>query len=165
MSGVKTIPMTITGITKLKEELHYLKTQARIKIIQAISDARANGDLKENADYHAAKEQQGFIEGRIIEIEYKLAHSQVIDVSKIENDGKIIFGSTITLVTVADDEKHEKKVTYQIVGDGESDLKEGKVSISSPIARALIGKFEGDFVDVKTPSGIVQYEIEKVEYI
>ena len=160
MSGVKTIPMTITGITKLKEELHYLKTQARIKIIQAISDARANGDLKENADYHAAKEQQGFIEGRIIEIEYKLAHSQVIDVSKIENDGKIIFGSTITLV-----DKGDKTVTYQIVGDGESDLKTGKVSVSSPIARALIGKFEDDTVDVNTPSGIVQYKIEKVEYI
>ncbi|MGD0466106.1 MAG: transcription elongation factor GreA [Gammaproteobacteria bacterium] len=161
MSGVQTIPMTVYGAKKLQDELHKLKTQARVKIIEAIKEARSNGDLKENADYHAAKEQQGFIEGRIIELEHKLSHCQVIDVSKFKNDGKIIFGSTITLV----DQNDNKTVTYQIVGDGESDLKYGKISVSSPIARALIGKFEDDIVDVNTPSGIVQYKIEKVEYI
>ena len=160
MSGVQTIPMTVSGAKKLQDELHQLKTQARVKIIEAIKEARSNGDLKENADYHAAKEQQGFIEGRIIELEHKLSHCQIIDVSKLKNDGKIIFGSTITLVA-----KDDKIVTYQIVGDGESDLKYGKVSVSSPIARALIGKFEDDVIDVATPSGIVQYKIEKVEYI
>jgi transcription elongation factor GreA len=168
MSSVKTIPMTITGAKKLQDELYLLKTQSRVKVIQAIKEARANGDLKENADYHAAKEQQGFIEGRIIELEYKLSHCQIIDVSKFNNEGKVIFGATITLISLDEDQKSDKsdkKVTYQIVGDGESDLKTGKVSVNSPIARAIIGKFEGDVIDVNTPSGIVQYEIEKVEYI
>lgn len=157
--------MTITGAKKLQDELYLLKTQSRGKVIQAIKEARANGDLKENADYHAAKEQQGFIEGRIIELEYKLSHCQIIDVSKFNNEGKVIFGATITLIILDEDQKSDKKVTYQIVGDGESDLKTGKVSVNSPIARAIIGKFEGDVIDVNTPSGIVQYEIEKVEYI
>ena len=165
MSSVTTIPMTITGAKKLQDELYLLKTQSRGKVIQAIKEARANGDLKENADYHAAKEQQGFIEGRIIELEYKLSHCQIIDVSKFNNEGKVIFGATITLIILDEDQKSDKKVTYQIVGDGESDLKTGKVSVNSPIARAIIGKFEGDVIDVNTPSGIVQYEIEKVEYI
>lgn len=165
MSGVKTIPMTAVGAKKVQDELHYLKTQARHKVIQAIKEARANGDLKENADYHAAKEQQGFIEGRIVELEYQLSHCQVIDVSKFKNDGKVIFGSTVTLVNADNNLQNAKTVTYQIVGDGEADLKLGKISVSSPIARAIIGKFEGDIIDVSIPSGIVQYEIEKVEYI
>jgi len=164
MSSVKTIPMTIAGAKKLQDELHHLKTEARVKVIQAIKEARANGDLKENADYHAAKEQQGFIEGRIIELEYKLSNCQIIDVSKFNNDGKVIFGATITLAGI-DNDKENKTVIYQIVGDGESDLKIGKVSVNSPIARALIGKFEGDIINVNTPSGIIKYEIEKVEYI
>lgn len=165
MSSVKTIPMTILGAKKLQDELHYLKTDARAKVIQAIKEARANGDLKENADYHAAKEQQGFIEGRIVELEYKLANSQVIDISKLKNDGKVIFSSTVTLLIIDNKLNDSKRVIYQIVGEGEAELKEGKVSVNSPIAKAIIGKFEGDVVDVNTPSGIVQYEIEKVAYI
>lgn len=168
MSVIQTIPMTVEGATKLKNELQQLKTVDRKKVIQAIADARANGDLKENADYHAAKEQQALIEGRIIDLEHKLANCQIIDISKIPNDGKIIFGTTVTLLLindVSDDQKSGKTVTYQIVGDEEADLKNNKVSVNSPVARALIGKYEGDTVDVKTPSGIVQYEIEKVEYI
>lgn len=157
------IPMTVAGATKLKDELKELKTVARPKVIQAITDARANGDLKENADYHAAREQQAFIEGRIIDVENKLANCQIIDISKIPNDGKIIFGTTVTLLLIND--TNNKKVTYQIVGDEEADLKNDKISVNSPIARALIGKYEGDTVEVKAPSGIVQYEIEKVDYI
>jgi transcription elongation factor GreA len=158
---MQTVPMTAIGAERLKAELQQLKTIERPRIIQAISDARANGDLKENADYHAARDQQSFIEGRIIELESKLSNCQVIDVSKIDNEGKVIFGATVTVLLVS----NEKQVTYQIVGDEESDLKNNKISISSPIARGLIGKYEGDTVDVTTPSGIVQYEIEKVEYI
>lgn len=165
MSIIQTIPMTVSGAERLKAELHQLKTVARYKVIQAIAEARSNGDLKENADYHAAREQQAFIEGRIIELEHKLTHCQVIDISLMNNDGKIIFGTTVTLLVVNDDQKSKKIVTYQIVGDEESDLKNDKVSVNSPVARALIGKYEGDVVDVKTPSGIVRYEIEKVEYI
>jgi len=165
MAIIQTIPMTINGAERLKAELNQLKTVDRYKVIQAIAEARSNGDLKENADYHAAREQQAFIEGRIIELEHKLSHCQVIDVSKIENDGKIIFGTTVTLLIIDDPKKNKKKVVYQIVGDEEADLKNQKVSVGSPVARALIGKYEGDVVDVKTPSGIVRYEIEKVEYI
>ena len=165
MAIIQTIPMTINGAERLKAELNQLKTVDRYKVIQAIAEARSNGDLKENADYHAAREQQAFIEGRIIELEHKLSHCQVIDVSKIENDGKIIFGATVTLLIIDDPKKNKKKVVYQIVGDEEADLKNQKVSVGSPVARALIGKYEGDVVDVKTPSGIVRYEIEKVEYI
>ena len=173
MNIPKTIPMTLNGSLKLKQELHQLKTMERPKVIQAIAEARANGDLKENADYQAAREQQAFIEGRILDLENKLSNSQVIDVSKIYNDGKIIFGATVTLSVIKDQIGHKsetdaninKIVKYQIVGDEEADLKQHKVSISSPVARGLIGKYEGDLVEIKAPSGIVGYEIEKVEYI
>ena len=165
MSAIQTIPMTVGGAEKLKTELQHLKAVARPKVIQAIADARANGDLKENADYHAAREQQAFIEGRILDIENKLSNCQIIDVSKMSNEGKIIFGTTTTLLLLDDKQRNPTTVNYQIVGDDEADLKAGKLSINSPLARALIGKYEGDIVDVNTPSGIVRYEIEKVEYI
>lgn len=173
MNIPKTIPMTFHGSEKLKQELHQLKTIERPKVIQAIAEARANGDLKENADYQTAREQQAFIEGRILDLENKLSNSQIIDVSKIHNDGKIIFGVTVTLSVIQDQMEHKFKtdaninriVKYQIVGDEEADLNEHKVSISSPLARGLIGKYEGDLVEIKAPSGIVSYEIEKVEYI
>ncbi len=153
--------MTISGAEHLKEELHQLKTLKRPQVIAAIAEARAHGDLKENAEYHAAKEIQGFIEGRITEIETKLATAQIIDVTKINNQGKVIFGSTIHLINIDNDEK----VTYQIVGEDEADIKHSKISVASPIARALIGKEEGDSVDVQTPAGLVNLEIDKVEYI
>lgn len=165
MNAIQTVPMTIGGAEKLKTELQHLKAVARPKVIQAIADARANGDLKENADYHAAREQQAFIEGRILDIENKLSNCQIIDVSKMPNEGKIIFGTTVTLLLLGDKQINPTAVNYQIVGDDEADLKAGKLSINSPLARALIGKYEGDTVDVSTPSGIVRYEIEKVEYI
>ena len=153
--------MTISGAKHLKEELHQLKTLKRPQVIAAIAEARAHGDLKENAEYHAAKEMQGFIEGRITEIETKLATAQVIDVTKINNLGKVIFGSTIHLINI----DNEEKVTYQIVGEDEADIKHSKISVASPIARALIGKEEGDSVDVQTPAGLINLEIDKVEYI
>ncbi len=153
--------MTIRGAEHLKEELHQLKTLKRPQVIAAIAEARAHGDLKENAEYHAAKEMQGFIEGRITEIENKLASAQVIDISKINNRGKVIFGSTIHLVNTQTNEE----VTYQIVGEDEADIKHSKISVASPIARALIGKEENDNVDVQTPAGLVNLEIDKVEYI
>jgi|ERR1043165_2154843 transcription elongation factor GreA len=158
---MKKVPMTISGAEHLKEELHQLKTLKRPQVIAAIAEARAHGDLKENAEYHAAKEIQGFIEGRITEIETKLATAQIIDVTKINNQGKVIFGSTIHLINIDNDEK----VTYQIVGEDEADIKHSKISVASPIARALIGKEEGDSVDVQTPAGLVNLEIDKVEYI
>ena len=158
---MKKIPMTISGAKHLKEELHQLKTLKRPQVIAAIAEARAHGDLKENAEYHAAKEMQGFIEGRITEIETKLATAQVIDVTKINNLGKVIFGSTIHLINI----DNEEKVTYQIVGEDEADIKHSKISVASPIARALIGKEEGDSVDVQTPAGLINLEIDKVEYI
>lgn len=153
--------MTNEGAKKLREELQQLKSVERPRIIAAIAEARAHGDLRENAEYHAAKEQQGFAEGRIREIEHKLSHSQIIDLSKMTNDGKVVFGSTVTVINLDTDQT----VTYQIVGEDEANLKAGKISISSPIARALIGKFEGDSVDVQAPSGAISYEITKVEYI
>lgn len=153
--------MTINGAEHLKEELNQLKTLKRPQVIAAIAEARAHGDLKENAEYHAAKEMQGFIEGRIAEIENKLASAQVIDVTKINNLGKVIFGSTIRLINTKTDEG----VIYQIVGEDEADIKHSKISVASPIARALIGKEEGDSVDVQTPAGLVNLEIDKVEYI
>lgn len=153
--------MTISGAEHLKEELHQLKTLKRPQVIAAIAEARAHGDLKENAEYHAAKEVQGFIEGRITEIETKLATAQIIDVTKINNQGKVIFGSTIHLINT----DNEEKVIYQIVGEDEADIKHSKISVASPIARALIGKEEGDSVDVQTPAGLVNLEIDKVEYI
>ena len=153
--------MTIHGAEKLREELTELKTVARPKVIAAIAEAREHGDLKENAEYHAAREQQGFIEGRLQEIEAKLSNAQVIDVSTMTNNGRVIFGATVNLHNI----ETEEEVSYQIVGDDEADLKENKISVSSPIARALIGKNEGDEVLVKAPGGDIEYEIVEVKYI
>ncbi len=155
------VPMTVNGEARLREELQQLKSVERPKVIQAIADAREHGDLKENAEYHAAREQQGFIEGRIQEIEGKLGAAQVIDVTTIENTGKVIFGVTVHLLNVETDEH----VVYKICGEDEADIKGGKISVSSPIARALIGKSEGDVVAIRVPSGTVEYEIEQVEHI
>ena len=155
------VPMTTLGAELLREELQRLKSVERPRIISAIAEARAHGDLKENAEYHAAKEQQSFIEGRILEIESKLSAAQVIDVTQIQNTGKVIFGTTVTLMNLST----SQEVQYQIVGDDEADIKVSKISISSPIARALIGKFEGDVVDVRTPEGVTEYEIVAVAYV
>ena len=152
------VPMTVQGEQALREELERLKKVDRPRITQAIAEAREHGDLKENAEYHAAKEEQGFIEGRIQEIEGKLSNAQVIDVTKIAPTGKVIFGTTVKLIDLEKDESR----TYKIVGDDEADLKQNKVSVSSPIARALIGKEEGDVVVVQAPSGAIEYEIEEV---
>ncbi len=154
------IPMTVQGAEALKAELHKLKTEVRPRITQAIAEAREHGDLKENAEYHAAREQQSFAEGRIKEIESKLADAQVIDVTKIKPSGKVIFGVTVTLVDVDLDEKR----VYQIVGEDESDVKKNKLSVMSPLARALIGKEIGDVVQVTTPKGSSEYEIENIEH-
>jgi len=158
---MKKFPMTIGGAEKLREELTQLKAVDRPRIIQAIAEAREHGDLKENAEYHAAREQQGFAEGRIAEIEGKLSNAQVIDVLTLPNSGKVIFGTTVTIINTDDD----NTLRYQIVGDDEADIKSGKISVSSPIARALIGKVEGDVAVVQTPGGTVEYEIDGVEYI
>ena len=155
-----TIPLTRRGADKLKEELHRLKTVERHAVIQAISEARAQGDLSENAEYESAKDKQGFIEGRILEIESKLAAAQVIDPSTIDGEGRIVFGSTVDL----EDEDSGAKVTYQIVGDDEADVKHNLISISSPIARALIGKLVGDVAEVQAPGGIRSYEMTGVRY-
>lgn len=155
------VPMTQAGEARLREELQKLKSVDRPRVIAAIADAREHGDLKENAEYHAAREQQSFIEGRIQEIESKLSAAQVIDVTSIENTGRVIFGVTVDLLNV----DTEEQVVYQICGEDEADIKAGKISISSPIARALIGKSEGDIVAIRVPSGTVEYEIEKVEHI
>lgn len=154
-------PMTVQGELKLREELDQLKKVDRPRIVQAIAEARAHGDLKENAEYHAAREQQSFCEGRIQEVEGKLSNAQVIDVTLLPKNGKVVFGVTVSLLNV-DTEKH---VVYQIVGEDEADIKVNKISIGSPIARALIGKEEGESVVVKTPGGDVEYEIEEVRYI
>jgi transcription elongation factor GreA len=156
-----TIPLTRRGAEKLKDELHRLKTVERHAVIQAISEARAQGDLSENAEYDAAKDKQGFIEGRIKEVEAKLSAAQIIDPSSIDADGKVVFGATVDL----EDENSGAKVTYQIVGDDEADLKLGLVSISSPIARALIGKFAGDVAEVQAPGGLRHWEIVDVRYV
>lgn len=158
---MKKVPMTATGAKLLQEELSNLKSVERPRIVNAIAEARAHGDLRENAEYHAAKEQQGFIEGRIAEIESKLSHANVIDVSKLNKDGRVVFGTTIYLVNVETDQE----VIYQIVGDDEADIKNAKISVNSPIARALIGKSEGDVVTVQTPAGAVEYEITAVKYL
>jgi transcription elongation factor GreA len=155
------IPMTVQGEKALREELNELKTEARPRVIAAIAEAREHGDLKENAEYHAAREQQSFIEGRIQEIEAKLSNAQVIDVTTIEPTGRVIFGATITLIRMDDD----AEVKYQIVGDDEADIKAGKISVSSPIARALIGKNEGDIASVQVPDGFVEYEIDEVAHV
>ena len=153
--------MTVAGAETLREELNELKSVIRPRISAAIAEAREHGDLRENAEYHAAREQQSFCEGRITEIESKLADSEVIDVTKIESTGRVIFGSTITLLNVETDES----VTYKIVGEDEADVPSGKISVVSPIARAVMGKNEGDEVVVKVPAGDVQYEIGSVLYL
>ena len=156
-----TIPITKRGAEKLKEELHRLKTVERPAVIAAIAEARAQGDLSENADYDAAKDRQGFIEGRIQEIEGKLSVAQVIDPSGVDGGGKVVFGATVEL----EDENSGDTVTYQIVGEDEADLKQGLINISSPIARALIGKEEGDTAEVQAPGGIRRYEVVAVSYL
>jgi transcription elongation factor GreA len=155
------VPMTVEGEESLRAELSHLKSVVRPQIVEAIAEARAHGDLKENAEYHAAKDQQGFSEGRIKEIEGKLADAQVIDITKITPTGKVIFGATVTLIDVADDS--EKR--YRIVGEDEADIKEQKISVMSPLARAMVGKSEGDSVVVQTPNGEHEYEVERVEHI
>lgn len=155
-----TIPLTRRGADLLKEELHRLKTVERQAVIRAIADARAQGDLSENAEYDAAKDKQGFIEGRIQEIEGKLAAAQIIDPSALDADGKVVFGAIVDL----EDEHSGTRVTYQIVGDDEADLKLGLISISSPIARALIGKEAGDVAEVQAPGGVRHWEILEVRY-
>jgi transcription elongation factor GreA len=158
---MSTIPLTRRGSEKLKEELQRLKTVERHAVIQAIAEARAQGDLSENAEYEAAKDKQGFIEGRILEIEGKLAAAQVIDPATLDADGRVVFGSTVEL----EDEASGTRVVYQIVGDDEADLKLGLISISSPIARALIGRSAGDVAEVKAPGGLKSYEIIGVRYL
>ncbi|EGG99423.1 Transcription elongation factor GreA [gamma proteobacterium IMCC2047] len=154
-------PMSKQGELQLREELERLKTIERPRIIEAIAEARAHGDLKENAEYHAAREEQGFTEGRIQEIEGKLSNAQVIDVTAISNTGKVIFGVTVELENI----DTEEVVSYQIVGEDEADMKQRKISITSPIARGLIGKVEGDVVGVNVPGGLVEYEIISVEHV
>ena len=154
-------PMTLAGETALRQELDRLRKVERPRIVEAIAEARAHGDLKENAEYHAAREQQSFAEGRIMEIEGKLGNAQVIDVTTIARTGKVIFGTTIDLLNLATDET----VTYRIVGEDEADVKRNLISVGSPIARALIGKQEGDTVVVKAPGGDIEYEIDRVQHI
>ncbi len=153
--------MTVEGEKSLREELQRLKSVDRPRIVQAIAEAREHGDLKENAEYHAAREQQSFAEGRITEIESKLADAQVIDLTKIPPSGKAIFGTTVTLINLSDD----SKITYKIVGEDEANIKINKISVMSPLARAIIGKLAADVVVVTTPGGDTEYEIAKVEYI
>ena len=154
-------PMTVQGAAALKTELNELKFVARPRIVEAIATARAHGDLKENAEYHAAREQQSFNEGRIQDLEAKLSHAQIIDISKLPNNGKVVFGATVKLCHVATD----AETTYQIVGEDEADIKVNKISYSSPIGRALIGKELDDTVVVNTPGGLVEYEIIDVQYV
>jgi transcription elongation factor GreA len=154
-------PMTLCGSDQLHEELRVLKTEKRPRIVKDIATAREHGDLKENAEYHAAKEEQGFCEGRIQDIEGRLCNAQVIDITKIPNHGKVIFGTTVTLLNI----DTEVEVTYQIVGDDEADFKTGRISLNSPIARGLIGKEVDSEVEITIPGGVVEYEIVSVEYI
>ena len=155
------IPLTARGAEKLREELNHLKTVMRPRITQAIAEARAHGDLKENAEYHAAREQQSFTEGRIKELETKLANCQIIDVTKLNANGRIVFGATVDLT----DADTGDEVTYQIVGEDEADIKQGMISVTSPIARALIGKKEGDVAVVQAPGGVKEYDIGAVRYV
>jgi transcription elongation factor GreA len=155
------IPITVRGAEKLREELAHLKSVVRPRITQAIADARAHGDLKENAEYHAAREQQSFTEGRIAEIESKLANAQIIDVTKLKPNGKVVFGATVEL----EDLETSETVVYQIVGEDEADIKVGRISITSPIARALIGKEREDTAFVQAPSGVKEYDILEVKYL
>ena len=154
-------PMTPEGKSALEKELQHLKSVERPRITQAIAEAREHGDLKENAEYHAAREQQGFCEGRIQDIEGKLSKAQIIDVTKVPNNGKVVFGATVTMLKG----DTEEEIRYRIVGDDEADIKEGLISINSPIARALVGKEVDDVAIVKTPAGDVEYEILEVEYL
>ncbi len=154
-------PLTARGARQLREELKRLKSEDRPRVVKAIAEARAHGDLKENAEYHAAKEQQGFIEARIKDIEHKLSHAQVIDVTALNAQGRVVFGATVHLA----DEDTGEEVVYQLVGEDEADIRAGLISIGSPIARALIGKEEGDVAEVQAPGGIRCYEVVKVEYL
>ena len=158
---MRRVPMTVAGERKLREELQHLKAVVRPSISAAIAEAREHGDLRENAEYHAAREQQSFCEGRITEIERKLADAEVIDITRIEHSGKVVFGSTITLLNLDTDES----VTYQIVGEDEADVTAGKISVVSPIARALMGRHEGDEVVVRAPAGEIEYEIDTVKHL
>ena len=153
--------MTLRGAERLRQELKQLKSEARPNVIKAIAEARSHGDLSENAEYHAAREQQSFIEGRINDIENRLSNAEVIDVTKLNANGRVVFGSTVEVA----DEESGAKLTYQLVGDDEADIKQGMLSVSSPIARALIGKSEGDVVDVTAPGGTRSYEIVSVRYV
>ena len=155
------IPLTVVGADMLKQELQQLKSVARPSVIEAIAEARSHGDLSENAEYEAAKERQGFIEGRIAEIEHKLSLAHIIDPKEIHAEGKVVFGSTVTL----QDLDNEEEVVYQIVGEDEADIKQRKISVGSPIARALIGKEEGDVAEVQAPGGVREYEIVQVQYL
>jgi transcription elongation factor GreA len=154
-------PMTVQGADRLREELNHLKTVKRPEIVASIAEAREHGDLKENAEYHAAREQQGFCEGRIQDIEGKLGNAQIIDVTAIPNRGKVLFGTTVTLLNI----DTEAEVTYQIVGDDEADIKQNRISVNSPIARGLIGKEVDSEIEISTPGGLVEYEIIAVEHI
>lgn len=154
-------PLTVHGAERLRAELHKMKTVERPAVIAAIAEARAHGDLSENAEYDAAKDRQGFVEGRIRELESKLSNAQIIDPKLLDADGRCVFGATVEL----EDMDSEAKVVYQIVGEDEADVKEGKISISSPIARALIGKYAGDVAEVKAPGGVREYEIVDVRYV
>ena len=155
------IPMTVEGAQRLRDELQELKTVKRPASVLAIAEARAHGDLKENAEYHAAREQQGFCEGRIQDIEAKLSNAQIIDITKMPNNGKVIFGATVTILNL----DTEEEVTYRIVGDDEADIKNFRISVNSPIARGLIGKEEEDVVTINTPAGMVEFEITQVQYV
>ncbi len=155
------VPLTVTGAERLRTELQQLKTVQRPAIVAAIAEARSHGDLSENAEYHAAKERQGFIEGRIADLEAKLANAQIINPAMIDADGRCVFGATVDL----EDMGNGEVVTYQIVGEDEADIKEGKISVSSPIARALIGKQQGDVAEVQAPGGVREYEILDVRYV
>lgn len=155
------VPLTARGAEKLREELERLKRVERPRIIQAIAEARSHGDLKENAEYHAAREQQAFVEGRIKDIEGKLSHAHVIDVTKVEASGRVVFGATVIVLELDKDEEH----SFQIVGEDEADLKQGMISVGSPIARALIGKSEGDVTSVQVPGGVREFEVLEVRYV
>lgn len=155
------VPLTVAGAEKLRQELEQLKRIERPKVIDAIATARAHGDLKENAEYHAAKEQQGFIEGRIKDLEYKLSNAQIVDITKVTNTGKVVFGATVKLLDIDND----TELSYKIVGEDEADLKSGMISVGSPIARNLIGKVEGDSVLIEVPGGKREFEILEVQYI
>lgn len=155
------VPLTVRGAQLLKDELQNLKSVERPSVIEAIAEARSHGDLSENAEYDAAKERQGFVEGRIADLEGKLSYAHIVDPKELDADGKVVFAATVTIEDCAT----EDQMTYQIVGDDEANIKQGKVSVSSPIARALIGKYEGDVAEVQAPGGVREYEIVNVQYI